>query len=200
MALKSTTLENCPWGALVHLALFHDVTNAAFLHSQLLARNPEYEYAFIDASAIFSELQLLSAAYRAINAAATSALQTPNVHSEVILSLSPNNNIADAYRRWGISPKTTSLIVIKIIFHDSPSFPGPQPSAPEVWSTISRLVSGTPVDPFSDAAVRRETDWATVRKYYKLNGVPALQAIADDAARQQKMEQLAIMGMALRGL
>ncbi|KAK3335116.1 kinase binding protein CGI-121-domain-containing protein [Cercophora scortea] len=200
MALKTTALENRPWGALVHLALFHDVTNSAFLHSQLLAKNPDYEYAFIDASSIFSEHQLLSAAYRAINAAATSALQTPNVHSEVILSLSPNNNIADAYRRWGISPRTKSLIVLKIIFHDSPSVPGPQPSAAEVWSTISQLVSGTPVDPFSDAAVRKETNWAAVRKYYKLNGVAALQNIADDAARQCQMERLALMGMALRGL
>lgn len=33
----------------VHVALFKDVTNAAFLRSQLLEANAEFDYAFLDA-------------------------------------------------------------------------------------------------------------------------------------------------------
>jgi hypothetical protein len=36
----------------VHVALFKDVTNAAFLRSQLLEANPEFDYAFLDASMV----------------------------------------------------------------------------------------------------------------------------------------------------
>lgn len=36
----------------VHVALFKDVTNAAFLRSQLLEANPEFDYAFLDATMV----------------------------------------------------------------------------------------------------------------------------------------------------
>jgi hypothetical protein len=36
----------------VHVALYRDVQNAAFLKGQLLAGNAEFEYAFIDASMV----------------------------------------------------------------------------------------------------------------------------------------------------
>lgn len=36
----------------VHVALYRDVQNAAFLRGQLLAGQEEFEYAFIDASMV----------------------------------------------------------------------------------------------------------------------------------------------------
>ena len=36
----------------VHVALFKDVTNAAFLRKQLLEGNQEFDYAFLDASMV----------------------------------------------------------------------------------------------------------------------------------------------------
>lgn len=36
----------------VHIALFKDVTNAAFLRSQLLEANPDFDYAFLDAQMV----------------------------------------------------------------------------------------------------------------------------------------------------
>lgn len=50
--METLTLEHLPADYAVHLALFKNVKNAAFLHAQLLARNPEFEYAFIDASIV----------------------------------------------------------------------------------------------------------------------------------------------------
>ena len=36
----------------IHVALFKDLQNAAYLKGQLLAGNPDFEYAFIDASMV----------------------------------------------------------------------------------------------------------------------------------------------------
>ena len=42
---------------------------------------------------IVSELQVLSAAYRAVNDLIEDRLKSRNVHSEIVFSLSPNNNV-----------------------------------------------------------------------------------------------------------
>jgi hypothetical protein len=36
----------------IQVALFKDVTNAAFLRSQLLEANPDFDYAFVDATMV----------------------------------------------------------------------------------------------------------------------------------------------------
>lgn len=36
----------------VHVALFKDVKNASYLRSQLLAANPDFDYAFLDAEMV----------------------------------------------------------------------------------------------------------------------------------------------------
>ena len=50
--MESIALEHVPASHTLHLALFRDVRNAAALHAQLLARNPDFEYALIDASIV----------------------------------------------------------------------------------------------------------------------------------------------------
>jgi EKC/KEOPS complex subunit CGI121/TPRKB len=49
-------LEHLPSDHCIHLALFKNVANADFLQSCLIARDPEFEYAFIDASSVCSSL------------------------------------------------------------------------------------------------------------------------------------------------
>lgn len=114
--------------------------------------------------------------------------------------------IADAYRRWGITPgKTKDLIVVKIV---PPSSTTAQDESQQqqqtqtqdaIWAHLTKHVEGTPV-PLTDAELSRATDWPKVRKYYRLNGVPALDKITDEVDRRKEMESLAVMGMALRGL
>ena len=52
MTLEEVRLEHVPATHQVFLAFFRDVTNADYLQSQLLARNPDFEYAFLDASSV----------------------------------------------------------------------------------------------------------------------------------------------------
>lgn len=50
--LKTLHLSHLPPSLAVHLALYQDVKNAAFLRQQLLAGNVDFEYALVDASVV----------------------------------------------------------------------------------------------------------------------------------------------------
>ncbi|OIW23769.1 CGI-121-domain-containing protein [Coniochaeta ligniaria NRRL 30616] len=196
MSLEEIRLEHVPDTHRVYVGLFRAVSNAGYLQSQLVARNSDFEYAFIDASSVLSRLQLLAAVYKALTVLLDGTLKTPNVHSEIVCSLSPSNNISEAYRRWGITDTTKDVVIVKVLF---PTESRPQPpSASEVFSHLTEAVKGTPA-PLTDAELAECTDWPKVRKYYKLNGAPTLDG-KDDAAKTREMGLLALGGMALRGL
>ncbi|KAM7186624.1 Kinase binding protein CGI-121 domain containing protein [Naviculisporaceae sp. PSN 640] len=207
MALERIQLDLVAPGQDILVAFFRDVSASAseLLQKELLARNPAFEYAFIDATSIISRAHLLSAVFSALNAAATGSLRTPNVHSEIVISLGPNNNIANAYRRWGIQAgKTSNLIVVKVL--PSTKLESELPSSisstsEQVWAHLTQHLQGATPTPLTDEELAKTTDWAAkIRKYYKLNGVPALDAIKDEAAKKKEMERHVIMGMALREL
>ncbi|CAK7267653.1 hypothetical protein SEPCBS119000_002663 [Sporothrix epigloea] len=184
-------IEHLPPGYAVYAALFTGVQNVAFLQAQLIARNPAFEYALVDAATVVSRTHLLAAVYRAILSHRSGSLKTPNVHSETVLSLSPSLNIAEAYRRFGISKETKNVLVVKILLDGASAVP--------VWEHLAATVEGTAV-PLSDAAALAQcTDLARVRKYYKLNGVASLSGSAEVAQRQE-LEVLVLGAMALRGL
>lgn len=98
----------------VHVALFHHVQNPAFLKSQLVAGNPDFDYAFLDASMILSPAHLLAAAFHALHALDTHRPKTRSPHSELVFRLSPNNNIAQSYSLFGITDTTTAIVVVKL--------------------------------------------------------------------------------------
>lgn len=160
--LQTVQLEHLPSSHHIHLALYRNITNAAFLHQQLLAGNSAFEYALIDASVIVSKIHGLAATYRAVNDMLEDRLKSRNVHSEIVFSLSPNNNIAESFRRFGISPATTSLLVIKV------STPAASFTAAEVQAHLQKVIQGEQV-PFDDDFIAEMTDLARVRKIYKLN-------------------------------
>ncbi|KAM3483639.1 hypothetical protein MY8738_002949 [Beauveria namnaoensis] len=197
MELEVVKLEHLPDTYTVHISLFRDVENAAFLHEQLLARNTDFEYALIDASVVVSRLQLLSAIFKAANAAVNGALQTPNIHSETVASLSSSKNIADAYRRFGISPTTKDLLIVKITF---PTEAEPQSTASDsIAKHLHENVKGRSM-PVTDENIAACTDMAKIRKYYKLNGISWLEALKNTQAKRQQIESLVIGSMALRGV
>jgi EKC/KEOPS complex subunit CGI121/TPRKB len=50
--LQTVQLEHLPPTHRIYIALYRNITNAAFLHQQLLAGNTSFEYALIDASIV----------------------------------------------------------------------------------------------------------------------------------------------------
>lgn len=97
-AMETITLPHLPQHRL-QLALFTQVRNATFLRQQLLDGNTEFEYAFLDASVIVSRTHVLAACFRAINDLLHNRLKSRNVHSEIVFSLSPNNNVCPVMLR-----------------------------------------------------------------------------------------------------
>jgi len=206
MLLQSHILEHLPETHTIHVALFESVTNASFLQEQLLSANTDYEYAFIDASVIVSKVHALAAAWRAVNDFLEGRLKSRNVHSETVFCLSPNNNIAESFRRFGVTPTTASLLVIKVT---SPSTPGI--TAESIQAHLSESIKGTQV-PFEDDVLAKMTDLARVRKIYKLNDAGGVKggkkALANGSSNngavrevdmQKELEVWILGAMALRG-
>ncbi|KAH7024273.1 kinase binding protein CGI-121-domain-containing protein [Macrophomina phaseolina] len=240
-AVQTIVLPHLPH-APVHLALFRDVKNAAFLRRQLLDGNQAFEYAFLDATAVcrhlaplrtrqkkktphprphrlffflLSTTHVLAAVFRALNDHLNARLKSRNLHSEIVFSLSPNNNIADSFRRFGVQDTTTSLLAVKVSTETAPT------SAEQVESHLSESVEGTAIA-FTDENLAEFTDLARIRKIYKFdaalpsqkgknppknkrqtNGVTHLSGTTSEEAapRDDKMEMEAcILGiMALKG-
>lgn len=78
----------------LRIGLFKDVKNARYLRQQLLDGNSDFEYAFLDPAAVLSRSHVLAACFRAINDMQNARLKSRNVHSEIVFSLSPNNNVS----------------------------------------------------------------------------------------------------------
>ena len=90
--METVILPHLPQHPL-QIALFNEVKNAAFLRKQLLDGNNKFEYAFLDASVLLTRQHVLAACFRAINDLLNDRLRSRNVHSEIVFSLSPNNNV-----------------------------------------------------------------------------------------------------------
>lgn len=108
-------------------------------------------------------------------------------------AVSDHTQIAEAYRRYGISPLSKDVIAVKIV---SPNPAGPK-SADELEEHLKEHFQGTPV-PFTDESIAASTDWTKVRKYYKLNGLAWLDGIKDETQRMEELESLVLGAMALR--
>ena len=109
--------------------------------------------------------------------------------------------IAESFRRFGISPQTTNLLVVKI------STPSSVASAEAVQSHLTQSVEGEQID-FSDAELQNMTDVARVKKIYKLNNSASVNGQAKGNAvngggragdETKELEMLIIGSIALRG-
>ncbi|KAL4906573.1 hypothetical protein BDW74DRAFT_150701 [Aspergillus multicolor] len=193
-SLETIHLPHLPSSLEVHAALFKDVQNAASLRQQLLSANADFEYAFIDASMVISRAHALSAVFRAVNDYLNARLKSRNIHSEIVFSFSPTNNIADSFRKFGINDTTSNLLVVKVsvtpdITHES------------VAAHLAQNVQGTLL-PFDDEALAELSDVAKIKKAYKLGSLPSATSKQANGALDEGKRQLelSILGaMALRG-
>ncbi|EXJ87348.1 hypothetical protein A1O3_04307 [Capronia epimyces CBS 606.96] len=161
--LQPIHLAHTPADLTLYVAVYREVENASSLKQQLLAGNTEFEYAFIDASMILSTKQALAAVFRAINDYLNHRLKSRNIHSEIVFCLSPNNNIGEAFRRFGVSDATKDLLVIKVATT-------PDVTLESVGRHLSTHVQGQE-SPFDDATFRATADLDRIRKVYKISSL-----------------------------
>ncbi|WFD25496.1 hypothetical protein MNAN1_000456 [Malassezia nana] len=115
----------------VYLAKFEHVTNGGALKEALVAASKtppdsaerkRLDFAFLDARLVVSRQQLLTAVVQAIVASnrlssrtdAQVGMKTPSIHSEILWTLHPSHNIADALRQFGVSATTETLILVHV--------------------------------------------------------------------------------------
>ncbi|ODN74024.1 EKC/KEOPS complex subunit CGI121 [Cryptococcus amylolentus CBS 6039] len=203
--MESYALQNFPPAhSTIHVALFHNVTNAPQIRQRLIKASQyppgeegdkaraDVDFGFVEGDLLVSKEHLLSAllatllyAYPSTSPAPTDppSLSPPdisslalnseqdrvpktrshNLHSEILLLLSPNNNISDSIRRHGLSEKTTRLAVVK--------FGKRGQSSEEVWKAMEDVVDGELV---GLERVGEGVDWGKVDKVYKLSELNAL--------------------------
>lgn len=137
----------------IYISLFTNVENAASIQSKVA----ELNYAFVDATTVCSQEQLLSAVYKALLESTYNRMRTKSLHSECILSLSPSSNIMDALKRFGIKEDSRNLICVKILESDEQFNHG----------DMIDVIKGDEID-FNDNNLSGLYDKEVIKKNYKL--------------------------------
>jgi EKC/KEOPS complex subunit CGI121/TPRKB len=135
----------------------------------------------LDIQQILSPAHLLTSTFLTLHALHTHRQKTRTPHSELVFRLSPNNNIGESYKKFGLSDTTSDLIAVKL----------PLKSQGDDWvvdavitnesvsSHLGSVVEGTSVQVGEDGEeLGLACDIDKVRKLYKLG--------ADGAAKKGK--------------
>ncbi|EQC35639.1 hypothetical protein SDRG_06923 [Saprolegnia diclina VS20] len=168
MSVQVYTYELFP-GRTLHVGLFHDVTNAGELLSQLLAQT--IDFSLINAEMVTGLFPLHAAASRTLLSSQNNALLTNTLHSELVYNLSGSRNVTDSLRRFGISAATTKLLIC--------AFDADAAKLDE----MRRLVQGTLVDVAGLESPSHVTP-ATLqqlKKHYKITDVELTASSLTDA-------------------
>ncbi|KAG2344960.1 CGI-121-domain-containing protein, partial [Suillus weaverae] len=185
--------------AAVHVALFDNVTNATAIRSRIVqaARNlgvdgnterEAVNFAFIDARLISSPLHLQTAIYQALLSEAQGQLRTKTVHSEILWTLNPTNNITEAIRRYGVSDESTTLIVVRVDVSDTP----------DLQRRMCDIIQGRMV-PFQ--ALGQMTDWSIIKKHYKLYSESALKEVQGNLDRERSIiDNIVVSSVAMKNV
>lgn len=133
--------------------LFKDVKNAAELRQK--AVEGKINGALINPTMLVGPFQVLVAANKAFHLHSIGNMKTRSLNSEIIFSLSPTNNISEAFKRFGISDKDDSVLVVVVHAKDEL----------HAVSDITAIVDGRqlPVDEVSSLS-----DLDKIRKFYKV--------------------------------
>ncbi|KAG2014160.1 hypothetical protein CC2G_011003 [Coprinopsis cinerea AmutBmut pab1-1] len=188
-----------PTKSFAQFALFRQVENAAQLRKRIIeastmegekgeSEREAVNFAFIEAKLITSRLHLQTAIHQAILAFTQDALKTKYVHSEILFALNPTNNITEAIRRYGISDTTTDMIVVRV---------GDVALPPSNAQELMKDVVIGHIVPFSE--LEEITDWAAIKKYYKLNSEPAIKSLKG-AEERTAIDKIVVSTVAMKSV
>jgi EKC/KEOPS complex subunit CGI121/TPRKB len=162
-----------------------------------------------NAQQILSPTHLLSTTFLAIHALQTHHQKTRTPHSELVFRLSPNNNIGESYKKFGLSDTTTTLIAVKLPLKsagDGKDWVLDESITNEsVSEHLGKVVEGTSVPVGENGEELGEAcDVEKVRKVYKIGGEGAGKkgkkgAAVNGDGEEKKAEERRVMESVILG-
>ncbi|TKY86978.1 hypothetical protein EX895_003655 [Sporisorium graminicola] len=194
------------------------------------AERAKLDFAFLDPTKLCSKQHVLSAVAQAAVVCARSwdedkqafregegsigGMKSKTPHSEIIYMLNPGNNVGESLKRFGLSPKSTSLLLVKfsspsadpqailqsMIDLVSPSnLTSPAAAAPDTIDIDQAIRYNHYLSAQTDAAAATTvTDWKELNKIYKLQIPSNLLSASGDKAWQREYEEIICTSVAMK--
>lgn len=184
MAYLKTTFPQFPEYT-IFISLYREVQKEIIggVKTGLICGDEKYDFCFLNTTHIISVEQLYNAVHKALLNDLNEAKVAKTLNTEIILNLSPINNIGDALRRFGINENQSDVIVIKVL----PSIAS-EAELDKLNSGLKELLGGSSVsNPIlnDDIILSDLVDMKKLKKVYKLNDarIDSSQSIQKDISK-----------------